>query len=87
MIDKYSGQVAYAVISFRGFLGIGESYHPLPWKKLTYDPRLGGYVVNLDRRELETAPKLCASSTMPDWADRAYGQRVDEFYGVPPYGL
>jgi PRC-barrel domain len=86
MIDKYSGQVAYAVMSFGGFLGIGESYHPLPWKKLTYDPRLGGYVVNLDRRELETAPSY-TSSTMPDWSDRTYGQHVDEFYGVPPYGL
>ena len=86
MIDKYSGQVAYAVMSFGGFLGIGESYHPLPWKKLTYDPRLGGYVVDLDRRELETAPSYTAS-TMPDWSDRTYGQRVDEFYGVPPYGF
>ena len=86
MIDKYSGQVAYAVMSFGGFLGIGESYHPLPWKKLTYDPRLGGYVVDLDRRELETAPSYTAS-TMPDWSDRTYGHRVDEFYGVPPYGF
>jgi hypothetical protein len=32
MIDKYTGQVAYAVMSFGGFLGIGESYHPLPWR-------------------------------------------------------
>jgi hypothetical protein len=86
MIDKYSGQVAYAVMSFGGFLGIGESYHPLPWKKLTYDPRLGGYVVDLDGRELETAPSYTLS-TMPDWTDRAYAQRVDEFYGVPPDGL
>jgi hypothetical protein len=86
MIDKYSGQVAYAVMSFGGFLGIGESYHPLPWKKLTYDPRLGGYVVDLDRRQLETAPSF-TSGTIPDWTDRTYGQRVDEFYGVPPYGL
>ena len=39
MIDKYSGQVAYAVMSFGGFLGMGESYHPLPWKTLTYDTR------------------------------------------------
>jgi hypothetical protein len=41
MIDKYSGQVAYAVISFGGFLGMGESYHPLPWRTLTYDTRKG----------------------------------------------
>ena len=85
MIDKYSGQVAYAVMSFGGFLGIGESYHPLPWRTLTYDTRKGGYVVDIDRRRLETAPSY-TSSTTPNWSDRTYGHRVDDFYGVPPYG-
>jgi PRC-barrel domain len=56
MIDKYSGQVAYAVMSFGGFLGMGESYHPLPWRALTYDTRKGGYVVDIDRTRLEKAP-------------------------------
>ena len=37
MLDKRSGQVAYAVLSFGGFLGMGSSYHPLPWNQLTYD--------------------------------------------------
>jgi hypothetical protein len=86
MIDKYSGQVAYAVMSFGGFLGIGESYHPLPWRTLTYDTRKGGYVVDIDRTRLETAPSY-TSSTAPNWSDRAYGHRVDDYYGVPPYGL
>src|SRR5881397_1907722 len=56
MIDKRRGTVAYAVMSFGGFLGIGEKYHPLPWKVLTYDTRQGGYVVDLDRSRLEGAP-------------------------------
>jgi hypothetical protein len=84
MIDKRSGQIAYAVMSFGGFLGIGESYHPLPWKMLTYDPRLGGYLVDLDRRRLEAAPRY-DTSAMPNWADPSYGHRIDDFYGVPPY--
>jgi PRC-barrel domain len=37
MVDKSTGRVAYAVMSFGGFLGMGESYHPLPWRVLTYD--------------------------------------------------
>jgi sporulation protein YlmC with PRC-barrel domain len=86
MIDKYSGQVAYAVMSFGGFLGMGENYHPLPWRRLTYDTRLGGYVVDLDRTQLEKAPSYTAR-TAPDWSDRTYGHRVDDFYGVPPYGV
>ena len=86
MVDKISGQVAYAVMSFGGFLGMGESYHPLPWRVLKYDVRQGGYVVDLDRRRLEGAPSYTASS-LPNWSDRDYGRRVDEYYGVPPYGF
>jgi PRC-barrel domain len=41
MIDKFSGRVIYAVMSFGGFLGIGDRYHPLPWSVLTYDPGQG----------------------------------------------
>ena len=82
MIDKFSGQVAYAVMSFGGFLGIGESYHPLPWKTLTYDTRLGGYVVDLDRSRLEGAPSY-TSRDMPDWSDRSYTSRIDRYW-MPP---
>src|SRR5258708_26886203 len=76
MIDKYTGQVAYAVMSFGGFLGIGEKYHPLPWKMLTYDTRLRGYVVDLDRRRLEGPPSY-TSSPMPHCPDPDYTARID----------
>jgi len=46
MIEKRSGQVAYAVLSFGGFLGIGSDYYPVPWTALTYDTALGGYRTN-----------------------------------------
>ena len=83
MIDKYSGQVSYAVMSFGGFLGMGESYHPLPWKMLNYDTRLGGYVVDhLDRNRLEGAPSY-TSRDMPNWDDRAYTRRLDQYW-MPP---
>ena len=63
MIDKVSGKVAYAVMSFGGFLGIGDRYHPLPWDVLTYDTGQGGYVVDLDRSMLEAAPTYASSET------------------------
>ena len=84
MIDKRSGQVAYAIMSFGGFLGMGESYHPLPWKVLDYDTSMGGYVVDLDKDRLEGAPAY-ASSERPDWRDREYTKRIDTYYGVAPY--
>jgi hypothetical protein len=55
-IDRVSGQVVYAIMSFGGFLGIGEKFHPLPWSMLDYDPVRGGYSVTLDRAALEGAP-------------------------------
>ena len=78
MIEKYNGRVEYAVMSFGGFLGIGESYHPLPWRLMSYDTRLEGYVVNIDRTQMERAPRYMSSST-PEW-DRDYRSRIDEYW-------
>ena len=85
MIDKFTGQVAYAVMSFGGFLSIGERYHPLPWKALTYDTRLGGYVVDVARDRLTDAPSYGRDET--PWSDPAYGRRVGDYYGVPAGGI
>jgi len=65
MIDKPSGKVAYAIMSFGGFLGMGNQYHPLPWSVLKYDTNLGGYVVNLDKRQLEGAGLLTSATNRP----------------------
>jgi len=83
MINKYTGQVAYAVISFGGFLGIGAEYHPIPWRLLDYDEQVGGYVVDIDREQLEKAPRF-AESREPDWADRDYTARIDEYWMILP---
>ena len=83
MIDKFSGKVAYAVMSFGGFLGIGERHHPLPWRALTYDTKLGGYVVDVTREQLEGAPSHGRDEA--PWGDPAYGRGVSDYYGVP-YG-
>jgi sporulation protein YlmC with PRC-barrel domain len=60
MLDKRSGNIAYAVLSFGGFLGIGERYHALPWSTLKYDTRQGGYVVGLTIDQLKEAPTFSA---------------------------
>ena len=83
MINKYTGQVAYAVVSFGGFLGIGAEYHPIPWRLLDYNGEVGGYVVDLDREQLEKAPHF-AENRQPDWSDRAYIARIDEYWMILP---
>lgn len=79
MIDKPSGRIAYAVLSFGGFLGFGDKHHPLPWHSLRYDVTKDGYVVDLDRQDLEAAPTYHASAK-PDWDDQGWG-KVDDYYG------
>ena len=87
MIEKRSGKVAYAVMSFGGLLGFAERVHPIPWEMLTYDVDRDGYVVDLDRDTLRHAPTMNL-----DEADRPYDRKYDEevsaYYGrMPWWGL
>ncbi len=84
MIDKESGRVAYAVLSFGGFLGIGDKHHPLPWSTLKYDRNLGGFVVGLDRRVLEGGP-VYDDAQPAAWNDENWGRRVHDYYKATPY--
>lgn len=85
-IERVSGEVIYAILSFGGFLGIGEKYHPLPWSLLDYDSERGGYVVALDKAALEAAPyyDLLELGELGGPAREAYGERIFGYYG--PYG-
>lgn len=83
MIDKVSGRAIYAIMSFGGFLGMGEDYYPIPWETLKYDPQMGGYVVNIDKSQLEGAPSY-ARDTEFTWTPD-YGRKVDDHYKVPTY--
>lgn len=83
MVDKRSGQVAYAVMSFGGFLGFGGHCFPLPWHALTYDTSKRGYVVDLDKKRLEEAPRYAESET-PNWADLGWSKRIDAYYADRP---
>ncbi|HMG50616.1 MAG TPA: PRC-barrel domain-containing protein [Inquilinus sp.] len=83
MIDKVSGRVTYAVMSFGGFLGIGQKYHPLPWSSLVYDTDKAGYVVSLSSEQLEGAP-VFSDDVEPQWT-REYEQDIHDHYGVRPY--
>ena len=83
MIDKLTGKVAYAVMSFGGFMGIGEDYYPLPWPLLTYNPRLDGYEVNIGEQQLKGAPKYSKHESW-DWSDAARGRKLYDYYDITP---
>jgi sporulation protein YlmC with PRC-barrel domain len=77
MIDKITGKVAYAVMSFGGFMGIGQDYYPLPWNVLNYNPALEGYEVDISEEQLKSAPKYSTHETW-DWENRA--QSIDDYW-------
>lgn len=81
MVDKKSGKAEYAVLQFGGLFGIGSDYYPIPWAMLTYDTSLGGYVVDLDKEQLENAPRY--RDETPDY-DEEYGRSIYGHYGLPP---
>lgn len=81
MIDKVSGKVSYAVLSFGGFLGIGDDHYPLPWQSLKYDTNLGGYRTGLTQKQLEGAPKYGNDNSW-DWADDSRTRAVNSYYGI-----
>ena len=85
MSDKISGRAIYAVMSFGGFLGVGEKHHPLPWAALKYDEKKAGYVINMDKKLLMDAPNYDRDIEFAWTQD--YGRKVDNFYKVPSYWM
>jgi hypothetical protein len=84
ILGKQDGRVAYAVLEFGGFMGIGRDHYPLPWEKLSYDTQLDGYRIDLTKEQIEGAPSYA------DDDDTWYndnGRRVYDYYGVPPYWM
>ena len=84
MIEKISGKVAYAVMSFGGFLGMGADEHTIPWNKLTYDTSLGGYRTDITEEQLRGAPSLSRDRDY-DWKDRQRETELHDYWRSPYY--
>jgi len=84
MIDKVSGKVAYAVLSFGGFMGVGVKHIPVPWDRMKYGVSLDAYEVNLSDEELSRAP-LFEGDEEFDWGYRDDVIGDLNFYRTPHY--
>jgi sporulation protein YlmC with PRC-barrel domain len=84
MIDVPTGRVAYAVLSFGGFLGMGSKLFAIPWEALTLDEREHEFILNVDKQRLENAPGFDKDS-WPDMADPSFGKEIYGYYGYEPY--
>jgi sporulation protein YlmC with PRC-barrel domain len=84
MIDLESGQIAYAVLSFGGFLGMGDKLFAIPWRALTVDIENKMFVLNVDKKKLEAAPGF-DKNNWPDSANTTWLNEVYTYYGYDPY--
>ncbi len=84
MIDQPTGQVAYAVLSFGGFLGMGEKHMPLPWTRLAFNPNLEAFELDLTDFELDRAP--CYDDYRDfEWGNRERELEVHRYHHAKPY--
>jgi len=84
MIDLERGRIAYAVLSFGGFLGMGDKLFAIPWEAMTVDQDNKRLVLNIDKELLKQAPGF-DKNNWPDMADPAWGAEVYSYYGYRPY--
>ena len=84
MINKKTGHVIYAVMSFGGFMGLGEDYYTLPWGVLKYNTALDAYELNLTEDQLRGAPRRSAEGRDASF-DRDWEEHVHRYYNATPY--
>lgn len=84
MIDVPTGRVAYAVLSFGGFLGMGSKLFAIPWTTMTLDEDEKCFVLDVDKEVLKSAPGF-DKDNWPDMADTAWRSRIYSYYGARPY--
>ena len=84
MLDVRSGRIAYAVLSFGGFLGFGSKLFAIPWNALTLDAKEERFVLNVSREKLENAEGF-DKDNWPTMADTAWATRIHAYYEVEPY--
>jgi hypothetical protein len=83
VVEKVSGRVVYAEMSFGGFLGIGAHTYTIPWEKLKYDTHLGGYRTDITQEQLTRAPVVPEDEKV--WWDRRREEDIHDHWKVPPY--
>jgi sporulation protein YlmC with PRC-barrel domain len=84
MLDINSGRIAYAVLSFGGFMGMGNKLFAIPWNAFTLDRGEHEFILNVDKQVLESAPGF-DKDNWPNMADPQWGSQIYSYYGYEPY--
>jgi len=84
ILDKHKGYARYVVLSFGGFLGIGDKLFALPWEVISYNPEEECFILNIDKEKLKNAPGF-DKNNWPNMADQTWGKNIYNYYGIRPY--
>ena len=84
MLDMHSGRVTYAVLSFGGFLGMGEKLFAVPWSALKLDTANKRFTLDIDKSRLENAPGF-DKDDWPNMADATWAKGIHSYYGTQPH--
>jgi sporulation protein YlmC with PRC-barrel domain len=84
MIDMEAKRIAYAIVSFGGFLDLGDKWVPVPWEALTFKPDEKLLILQIEKEKLQKAPNF-EKATLPELANRQWGVVIHAYYGYPPY--
>jgi sporulation protein YlmC with PRC-barrel domain len=82
MLDMRTGNVAYAVLSFGGFMGMGNKLFAVPWTALRLDTTNKCFVLHVEKAQLESAPGF-DKDKWPDMTDPAWVESIHAFYRTP----
>jgi hypothetical protein len=77
-------EISYAIISFGGFLGMGEKLFVVPWCAMVLDPEQEAFILNISQDVFENSEGI-DKDDWPDFSDRVWGERLHQYYGVLPY--
>ena len=85
VIDARKNRVAYAVLSFGGFMGTGNKLFAMPWEAFEFSTTEHKLILNVDKEKLKAAPGFDQDAKWPDFADRTWGNSIYKYYGYDPY--
>ena len=86
VIDPRAGKVAYVVVAFGGFLGLGQKLFAIPFSSFAYNVAEGNYILDVSPDRLKEAPGFDADH-WPAMSDEKWNLEVYQFYGRSPYWL
>lgn len=86
ILDKITGNVRYVVLSFGGFLGMGDKLFALPWNSIAFNESRDAFILNVSKDKLTKAPGF-DKNNWPNFSDKKWAKSIFEYYGSEPYWL